>query len=188
MFRRSYPEIRSFFLTKVRYLVFAGVSSDNVIFSKKDRYRGRDLEKKNRSLTDCLCQLRMADLIDSLQSSQDFLRRYSLRCLVVGTIPFVQSVESRRANRMDALSHGPMTVIVLATTGLLACAFYIYVLCQWMRDTNGKRTPRPRIDGQSDGPQENKRPYVAGSRKIDWKESERIAYQKIASSLSLRRS
>lgn len=127
MFRRSYPEIRSFFLTKVRYLVFAGVSSDNVIFSKKDRYRGRDLDKKNRSLTDCLCQLRMADLIDSLQSSQDFLRRYSLRCLVVGTIPFVKSIEARRANRMDALSHGPMTVIVLATTGLLACAFRIYV-------------------------------------------------------------
>jgi hypothetical protein len=84
------------------------------------------------------------------------------------------------------LSREPMTLIVLATTGLLACAFYVYVLCQWMRDTNGKRAPRPPIDGQSDGTQENKRPYIVGSRKIDWNESERIAYRKIANSLSWR--
>lgn len=79
-----------------------------------------------------------------------------------------------------------MTLIVLATTGLLACAFYIYVLCQWVRDVNGKGTPRPRIDGQNNGTQENKRPYIVGSRKIDWNKSERIGYRKIANSLSSR--
>jgi hypothetical protein len=79
-----------------------------------------------------------------------------------------------------------MTLIVLATTGLLACAFYIYVLCQWVRDVNGKGTPRPRIDGQNNGTQENKRPYIVGSRKIDWNESERIGYRKIANFLSSR--
>ena len=103
--------------------------------------------------------------------------------------------------------------MILATTGLLPCAFYIYVLCQWMREANGKRMPRPRIDRQSEGKWENKRLYVMGSRKIaesqdrtdiasrrapsitwlsgrrglDWHESERMAYQKIASSLSLRK-
>src|ERR1700719_4400799 len=103
-----------------------------------------------------------------------------------------------------------MTLIVLAMAGLLACAFYIYVLCQWVRDANGKRTSRPAIDGQRDGTQENKRPYIIGSRRIagrhdgsdisrhrasrmtglfrrrglGWNETERIAYQKIASSMS----
>jgi hypothetical protein len=106
-----------------------------------------------------------------------------------------------------------MNLIVLATTGLLACAFYIYVLCQWMRDAKGKRTPVPRIDGLGEGAQENKRPYIVGTRKIGerhgasdgslqraprmaglygsreggWTECERIAYQKIASSVSLRK-
>jgi hypothetical protein len=59
-----------------------------------------------------------------------------------------------------------MTLIVLATTGLLACAFYIYVLCQWMRDTNGKRTPRRSVDRQSGGTRQNKRLYVIGSGKF----------------------
>jgi len=88
-----------------------------------------------------------------------------------------------------------------------------YVLCQWMRDTRGKRTARPPIDGPSDGAQTNKRPYVMGSRKnaerhdssdvsscratrmtglsrrrgLGWNKSERIADQKIATSLSLRK-
>ena|SRR5881392_1664177 len=108
---------------------------------------------------------------------------------------------------------GPMTLIVLAMTGLLACASTVYVLCQWMRDTRGKRTARPPIDGPSDGAQTNKRPYVMGSRKnaerhdssdvsscratrmtglsrrrgLGWNKSERIADQKIATSLSLRK-
>jgi hypothetical protein len=97
---------------------------------------------------------------------------------------------------------GPMTLIVLAAIGLLACAFYIYVLYQWTRDGNGKRTNRPLFVGPSDGTQENKRPYIVGSRKIaetrdhltvsvrlpqrGWNKSERMAHQKIASSLSSR--
>ena len=105
-----------------------------------------------------------------------------------------------------------MNLIVLVTTGLLACAFYIYVLCQWVRDAKGKRTRLPRIDGQGEGSQEDKRPYVVGTRKIaerhgasdgssqraptmaglyggregGWTECERTAYEKIASSVSLR--
>ena len=59
-----------------------------------------------------------------------------------------------------------MTLIVLATAGLLACAFYIYVLCQWMLEANGKRTLRPPFDGQSDGTHQNKRPYIMVSRNI----------------------
>jgi hypothetical protein len=44
----------------------------------------------------------------------------------------------------------------------------------------------PEIDGQNNGTQENKRPYIVGSREIDWNESERIGYRKIANSLSSR--
>lgn len=100
-----------------------------------------------------------------------------------------------------------MTLMVLATTCLVACAFYIYVLCQWMRDTKGKRTTGFSIDRRGGGAKEKNRPYIMGSRKVaDVKshrvpkmtelsrsrgrgrnESERIAYQKIASSLSLRK-
>lgn len=131
-------------------------------------------------------------------------------CLL-GAIPFAKSAESRRTNRIACLVPQPMTLIVLATTCLLACAFYIYVLCQWMREANGKRTPRPPIDGQNDGTKENKRPFIIDSRKTadrhssdvgshrvprmvrqshsherEWNASERIAYRKIATSLSSR--
>jgi hypothetical protein len=50
-----------------------------------------------------LVKLCMADLIDSLQTSQDFLRRNSLGCACGGAVPFVKSVESRRANRIACL-------------------------------------------------------------------------------------
>jgi hypothetical protein len=129
----------------------------------------------------------MADLIDSLQTSQDFLRRDSLSCACWGgRFRSLNRLNREERTESRALSRRPMTLIVLATTGLLACAFYIYVLCQWMRDANGKRTPRAPIAGQSDTAQENKRPYIVGSRKIDWNESERIAYRKVANSLSSR--
>ena len=83
-----------------------------------------------------------------------------------------------------------------------------------MRDANGKRTPPPAMDEKKDGAQKNK-PYIVGSgevaersegsdlrphrasrmkgtgrfrvRALGWTESERMAYQKIASSLSLRK-
>jgi hypothetical protein len=142
----------------------------------------------------------MADLIDSLQTSQDFLRRDSLCCARGG-----DPIRLNRLNQRERTesSHGPMMLIALAMSGLLACAFYIYVLCQWMQDTNGKRTLRPPSDGRSVGVQRTKRPYIVGSRNIagrhdcsdmslrlsprGWNESERVAYQKIASSLSLRK-
>src|SRR6266576_3386750 len=103
----------------------------------------------------------MAKLIDSLQTSQDFLRRHSLCCRRWGTIHSLNRLTREEQNESRALSRGPMT----AMTGLLACAFHVYVLCQWMRDMRGKRTARPAIDGPSDGAQTNKRPYVMGSRK-----------------------
>jgi len=132
---------------------------------------------------------------------------------VGGAIRSLNRLALEEQNESRALSRGPMTLIVLAMTGLLACAFYVYVLCQWMRDTRGKRTARQAIDGPSDGSQTNKCPYVMGSRKnaerhdspdvsayratrmtglsrrggLGWNESERIAYQKIANSLSLRK-
>jgi hypothetical protein len=136
-----------------------------------------------------------------------------IRYVVVGggTIRSLNRLTREERNESLALSRWPMTLIVLAMTGLLACAFYAYVLCQWMRDTGGKRRARPAIDGPSDGAQTNKRPYVMGSRKnaerhdspevssyratrmtglsrrrgLGSNESERIAYQKIATSLSL---
>lgn len=155
----------------------------------------------------------MAKLIDSLQTSQDFLRRHSLCCRRWGTIRSLNRLTREEQNESCALSRGPMTLIVLAMTGLLACAFYVYVLCQWMRDTRGKRTARPAIDALSDGAQTNKRPYVMVSRKnaeghdspdvsshratrmtglirrrgLGGNKSEPIAYQKIATPLSLRK-
>jgi hypothetical protein len=107
-----------------------------------------------------------------------------------------------------------MTLIVLVATGFVACAFYVYVLWQWMRDANGKRTPPRAMDETKNGAKENK-PYIVGSGEVaerrersglrphrasrmkgTWRfrvhalsrtESERMAYQKIASSLSLRK-
>ena len=170
--------------------------------------RGTDLP-----LSACACRV-VHDLIHSLQTSQDFLRRHSLCCRWWGG-------RSRSLSRLDreqrteshALSRGPMTLIVLATAGLLACAFYIYVLSEWMRDANGKKTTGHPIAEQRDGPQGNKRPFIISTRKIaerdnssditshraprmrgpsrrrgqSWNESERIAYQKIARSRSLRK-
>ena len=101
----------------------------------------------------------------------------------------------------------------MATTGLLACAFYVYVLCQWMRDTNGRRTLRRVVDRGIKDEKEMQRPYIVGSRKIgesqnqssvrphgvpkvakssvdresEWSATERMAYQRIAGSLSLRK-
>jgi hypothetical protein len=133
--------------------------------------------------------------------------------LLEGAFRSLNRLNQEERTESHALSRGPMTLIVLAMTCLLACAFYIYVLCQWMRETKGKRTTPPPIAGQSGGTQENKRPYIMGSRKnterhdspdvsshrvprmtwlsrgrgLGWNESERIAYRKIASSLSLRK-
>ena len=106
-----------------------------------------------------------------------------------------------------------MTLIVLAMTGLLACAFHVtsYVNGCETREARGQLVPQ--IDEPSDGAQTDKRPYLMGSRKnaerhdsldvssyratrmtglsrrrgLGWNKSERIAGQKIATSLSLRK-
>jgi hypothetical protein len=105
-----------------------------------------------------------------------------------------------------------MTVIVLATTGLLACAFYLYVLCQWMRDAKRQNRTRSSMGTQTDATPETKRPFIISSGKVGgtapsdvtshrapraakltrdreagWNAIERIAYQRIAGSLILRK-
>jgi hypothetical protein len=139
----------------------------------------------NRTEVSAFVILCMADLIDSLQTSQDFLRRDPLSC-AWGRFRSLNRLNREKRTESDASSRTLMTLIVLVTTGLLACAFYIYVLCQWTLDANGNRAPRLPIDGRSDGTRKNKRLYVVGSRKIPWNESERIAYRKIVNSLSSR--
>jgi hypothetical protein len=104
-----------------------------------------------------------------------------------------------------------MTLIVLATTGLLACAFYLFVLCQWMLDAKRQNRTRRSMGTQNNATPETQRPFVMRSGKIGetapsdvtshraprvvklprgreagWNATERIAYQRIASSLILR--
>jgi hypothetical protein len=57
-----------------------------------------------------------------------------------------------------------MTLIVLATICFLACAFYVYVLFHWMRDTNRKRTTRYVAEDQADEKRDPKRPHIVGFR------------------------
>jgi hypothetical protein len=104
-----------------------------------------------------------------------------------------------------------MTLIVLVAIGCLACVFYLYVLYHWIRDTDRKRIPHSVSAEESDRRQESKRLYIMDSQKIadkrdrsdvstyrtpsttvlagrrGWHESERIAYHKIVTSLSLRK-
>jgi hypothetical protein len=99
-----------------------------------------------------------------------------------------------------------MTVIVLAAVGFLACAFYLFVLFQWTRDTKRKTTTvddaagetsekkRPRIVA-SRGSSEERNRFPGKSRFVPSKrgqsrgcgpgcnECERIAYEKVARSL-----
>jgi hypothetical protein len=56
-----------------------------------------------------------------------------------------------------------MTLIVLATICLLACAFYVYVLIHWSRDTKRKTTTHSAAENQADEDGERRRPYVVGS-------------------------
>jgi hypothetical protein len=43
-----------------------------------------------------------------------------------------------------------MTVIVLAAVGFLACAFYLFVLFEWTRDTKRKTTTVDHAAGETD--------------------------------------
>src|ERR1700722_17496042 len=63
---------------------------------------------------------------------------FAMLSLVGGRFRSLSGWKREQRTESHTLSRGPMTLIVLATTGLLACAFYIYVLCKWMRDANGK--------------------------------------------------
>ena len=87
---------------------------------------------------------------------------------LVRATPFVKSAESSIANGIECLVPRAMTRIALATTCFLACAFYIYVLCQWMRDTNGNRNRRRRIDAigaEAPESQPSRRLHVVQQRK-----------------------
>jgi len=102
-----------------------------------------------------------------------------------------------------------MILIVLAAVGFLACAFYLFVLFQWTRDTRRKTTTRTAVDDAAGESSEKKRPQVVGSRRAVEKrdrfsgrsrwiqsgrgrardcrpgcnECERVAYEKVARSL-----
>jgi hypothetical protein len=101
-------------------------------------------------------------------------------------------------------------IIVLAAVGFLACAFFLFVLFQWTRDTKRKTTTRTAVDDAAGESSEKKRPQVVGSRRAADKrgrfsgrsrwlqngrgrarscrpgcnECERVAYEKVARSLS----
>jgi hypothetical protein len=99
-----------------------------------------------------------------------------------------------------------MIGVVLATICFLACAFYLYVLSQWMKDKEHKTTGRSAGDCEVGTRPEEKRPQIAasnrpaeqedrgslGSRQASKEtrplragchECERIAYERIAASL-----
>jgi hypothetical protein len=58
-----------------------------------------------------------------------------------------------------------MTLIVLTTIGFLACAFYVYVLVHWMRDTNRKRPTYSAAEDQVDEKCDPKRPHIVDFRR-----------------------
>jgi hypothetical protein len=106
-----------------------------------------------------------------------------------------------------------MTLLVLATICFLACAFYVYVLLHWIQDTTRKATTPPSVDKEARERREQKRPRVVSFRRTTegqdrlrgrchhvlrmterprnrgrgCDEFERIAYERIAASLSLGR-
>lgn len=74
------------------------------------------------------------------------------------------SVSSKKGNGTRAW-RGAMTFIVLTAIGFLACAFYVYVLFHWMRDTKSKRTTRSAAEEQADEKCDPKRPHIVGFRR-----------------------
>ena len=100
-----------------------------------------------------------------------------------------------------------MALIVLATICFFACAFLVFVLVQWTRDTRRRAGSRPAVDNKS-GESREKQPLTSDSRRIEEKrdrfkvgarrmrgiaersrirksesnERERIAYERIARS------
>ena len=145
----------------------------------------------NRPTAKCLCLSCYA--WRTLYILYKALRTFSgvFRYVVVGEGRFRSLSRWNREQRTEphALSRGPMTLIVLATTGLLACAFYIYVLCQWMRDANGKRrrTNSPPIAGQSGATRQNKRVYIMGSRKHAQRHSPDVRSRRITNVIGISR-
>ena len=149
-------------------------------------------------------------LTKSLCIAQDFLTAIWL-CWSSEQGPFRGSHSSKwwKRHRPDASFPQAMTVIVLAAVGFLACAFYIFVLFQWTRDTKRKTATRSAEDDVAGETSAMKRPQLVGSRKTPEEhdrfsgksrsilstgdrsrvcgpgcnECERIAYEKVARSL-----
>ena|ERR1700704_3984083 len=104
-----------------------------------------------------------------------------------------------------------MIRVVLATICFLACAFYLYVLSQWMKDKEHKTAGRSAGDSEVGTRLEEKCPQIAASKRPAEQEDrgsfgshqasseirplrgrspggdecERIAYERIAASLSV---
>jgi hypothetical protein len=101
-----------------------------------------------------------------------------------------------------------MIRVVLATICFFACAFYLYVLSQWMKGKKRKTTSGSAVDNEAGTRPEEKRAQISGSGKpAEWQrrgrarahsalsetrrlrvrdrgcdECERIAYERIATS------
>ena len=58
-----------------------------------------------------------------------------------------------------------MSLIVLTAICFLACAFYVYVLIHWMRDTKRKKATHSAGENLADENREPKRPHIIGSRR-----------------------
>ena len=89
-----------------------------------------------------------------------------------------------------------MALTVLIAICLFACAFYLYVLFQWMRDKKREPTGRPAIGEESGKTGHKKQPRSFNSRKRQTPKGsssgcthcEGIAYERITRSLRLRNS
>jgi TRAP-type C4-dicarboxylate transport system permease small subunit len=105
----------------------------------------------------------VAALTKSLCIAQDFLTAIWL-CWSSEQAQFRASHSSKwwKRHRPDASFPQAMTVIVLAAVGFLACAFFFFVLFQWMRDTKRKTTT---VDDAAGETSEKKRPQVVGFRR-----------------------
>lgn len=79
----------------------------------------------------------------------------------VGTDPWVLFAQLRKATPSIRFPQA-MILIVLAAVGFLACAFFLFVLFQWTRDTKRRTTGVGDAAGDSS---EKKLPHVVGSQR-----------------------
>ncbi len=97
----------------------------------------------------------------SLRTSSTLFRYLVFGC--ARSVEFFQSTELGKAAELGLRWGGAMTLIILETISFLACAFYVYVLFHWMRDTKRKRTIHSTAENQAEEKFEQKRLHILGS-------------------------